>query len=166
MRIVLIGMMGSGKTSVGRELSALLGWPYVDNDDVLRERTGLSVGELFARHGEPEAHAAEARALAESLRRPGPVIVAVPGGAVLDPSSRELLAGERVVWLRARPETLAARVRGSARPLLGDDPDAAIAALEQQRRPHYARLAQLVVDVDDLAPAEIAARIAGQLGVC
>ena len=160
-RILLVGMMGAGKTTVGRLLAARLGWDYVDSDADVEEQTGLTVPELFARQGESAFRGAEAASLLRACTSSRPVVVSVAGGAVLNPENRALLRScGRVVWLRARPETLAARVGdGAGRPLLDDDPAGALIALDAARRPFYAEVADEAVDVDDLGPDEVVALI-------
>ena len=109
-------MMGSGKTTVGRELSARTGWPYVDNDDLLREQTGREPAEIRATEGEDVLHLAESDALDAALGLKPPTIVGVAAAAVLDPAAREALRdGGHVVWLRARPETLFERISSGPR---------------------------------------------------
>jgi shikimate kinase len=159
--ILLIGMMGAGKTTVGTTLAGQLGWRYLDSDREVQEATGRTVPQLFAERGEAAFRAAEAAALQLALTGPQPTVVSVAGGAVLDPDNRTLIGRSGlVVWLRARPETLAARVGdGAGRPLLGDDPASALVELDRVRRPIYAELADLVVDVDDLTPEEVADRV-------
>jgi shikimate kinase len=160
-RILLVGMMGAGKTTTGRSVAARLGWDYLDSDAEVERVTGSTVPELFARHGEQAFRDAEADALRQACASTTPVVVSVAGGAVLRPENRELLrASGRVIWLRARPETLAARVGdGTGRPLLDDDPAAALVALDAVRRPLYAEVADETIDVDDLSPAEVVAQI-------
>ena len=99
--------------------------------------------------------------LAESCASASPLVISVAGGAVLDPGNRALIARSgTVVWLRARPETLGTRVGdGVGRPLLGEDPTEAMGRLLTARAPFYTELADLVIDVDDLTPAEVAAHI-------
>jgi len=154
--LLLVGMMGAGKTTVGRLLAERLGRPYRDSDAMVEAATGHSVRELFASDGEATFRAAESAALRSAVLPP-PAVISVAGGAVLDPANRVLLAESgTVVWLRAQPETLAARVGdGAGRPLLGSDPPRVLADLDAVRRPLYAQLADAVVDVDELEPAEV-----------
>jgi shikimate kinase len=136
-RIILVGMMGVGKTTTGRLLAERLDWPYLDSDEQVMADTGRSVPELFAERGEAAFRAEEERVLAEALAGEGPVVVSAAGGVVLSPANRELLARSgTVVWLRADPGVLAGRVGdGAGRPLLDDDPASALSALDAVRRP-------------------------------
>jgi shikimate kinase len=163
--VFLVGMMGSGKTTIGRLLADRLGWRHLDSDEQVALDTGLTVPEIFAQRGEPAFRAAEARALAAAAVADTPTVVSVAGGAVLDPDNRHVLRrGGVVVWLRARVETLARRVGdGAGRPLLGDDPAAALRRLYAQRRPVYQELAQVVVDVDGVDALTVAERVLGAL---
>jgi shikimate kinase len=160
-RILLVGMMGAGKTTTGRLVAEKLGWDYLDSDAEVVRTTGLTVPELFARDGEEAFRDAETDALRRACATADAVVVSVAGGAVLRPENRSLLrASGRVVWLRARPETLAARVGdGAGRPLLDGDAPAALMSLESVRRPYYAEVADETIDVDDFAPDEVAAQI-------
>ena len=160
-RVVLVGMMGVGKTTVGRALAARLGWRFLDSDAMVEESTGSTVAELFASRGEDAFRAEETRALAEALSADGPAVVSAAGGSVLTPENRSLLSGVgAVVWLRADPATLAARIgTGEGRPLLADDPATALAELDAVRRPHYGEVADVIVDVDDLDPPTVVDRI-------
>jgi shikimate kinase len=165
-RILLVGMMGAGKSTTGRLLAGRLGWAYLDSDEQVERDTGRSVPQIFATEGEAAFRAAESRVLAEALAAPGPAVVSVAGGAVLDPANRVALAAAGpVVWLRARPETLAARVGdGAGRPLLEQDQAATLAALDEVRRPLYAELATVVVDVDRRDPEAVVAAVLAALG--
>jgi shikimate kinase len=162
-RILLVGMMGAGKTTAGKRVAQALGWDYLDSDAEVERATGATVPELFARQGEAAFRDAETAALRRACASTAPVVVSVAGGAVLRPENRQLIRSSgRVVWLRARPETLASRVGdGAGRPLLDDDPAAALVALDAVRRPLYAEVAEEIIDVDDLGPAEVAALIIG-----
>ncbi len=166
-RLVLIGMMGAGKTTVGRMVAAQLGWRYLDSDEQVMTATGRTVAELFAEQGEAAFRAEEARVLAEALSGRDPVVVAAAGGVVLAQANRTLLARSgTVVWLRADPSTLAQRVgSGDHRPLLGEDAPTALVALDAVRRPFYADLATVVVDVDELSAGEVAEQVMQRAGL-
>ncbi|MGZ8771190.1 MAG: shikimate kinase [Aeromicrobium sp.] len=158
-RVLLIGMTGAGKTTVGRELSAQTGWPFVDNEEVLRRQTGREPAEIRATEGEDVLHVAESDALDEALGLVPPTIIGVAAAAVLDPAAREALReGGHVVWLRARPETLLGRVSPGGGQ--GDATD--LDWLRRRAREHqmlYASVASRIVDVDDRTPAETAGEI-------
>jgi shikimate kinase len=163
-RVLLIGMMGSGKTTVGRELAALTGWPYIDNDDVLRRQTGREPAEIREREGEDVLHLAESDALDEALGVDPPTIIGVAAAVVLDEAAREALRdGGHVVWLRARPETLLERIgSGTGRRADATDPDW-LRKQARERETLYASVASQIVDVDDRTPAEAAAVILKRL---
>ena len=165
--VFIVGMMGSGKTTIGRLLAERLGWRHLDSDEQVGRDTGQTVPEIFAQRGEPAFRAAEARALAAAAVADTPTVVSVAGGAVLDPDNRHVLRrGGVIVWLRARVETLAQRVGdGAGRPLLGDDPAAALRRLYAERRPVYQQLAQVVVDVDGVDARTVAERVLAALPV-
>jgi shikimate kinase len=165
-RILLIGMMGAGKTTVGRLTAAQLDWAYFDSDAEVESDTGLTVPELFAAQGEEAFRDAESRALERACASEVPCVVSVAGGAVLREENRRRIAtGGTVVWLRAEVETLSRRVGdGAGRPLLGGDPEEALRILDSIRRPLYADLADLAVDVDDRTAADVAAEIVTVLG--
>ncbi|HEY3701658.1 MAG TPA: shikimate kinase [Acidimicrobiales bacterium] len=163
--VFIVGMMGSGKTTVGRLLAERLGWRHLDSDEQVGRDTGQTVPEIFAQLGEPAFRAAEASALAAAAVADTPTVVSVAGGAVLDPDNRHVLRrGGVIVWLRARVETLAQRVGdGAGRPLLGDDPAGALGRLYAERRPVYQELAQVVVDVDGVDAQTVAERVLAAL---
>jgi shikimate kinase len=160
-RILLVGMMGAGKTTVGRALEVTLGWRYLDNDELLGRAAGMKTRSLHELRGEAVLRRAESLALTAALDEPGPLVAGVAGGIVTDPLDRERLqTGGFVVWLRASMDTLLRRVRDTDRPWLGNDPRAALTALYAGRAELYASVADLVVDVDELPPQLVAMRIA------
>jgi shikimate kinase len=154
-------MMGSGKSTIGRRLADRLGWTYLDSDEVVERETGRTVEEIWKADGEAAFRVHETRVLAEALSSPEPAVVSAAGGVVLQPENRQRLrANGPVVWLRARVETLAGRVRGGeGRPLLAGDPEGALRRLLEERGPYYEEVADVVVDVDDLEPAAVVERV-------
>jgi shikimate kinase len=160
-RVLLIGMMGAGKSTTGRLLAQRLGWPYLDSDDEIERQTGQTVPEIWKARGEAAFRAEESRVLAEAVTSVGPAVVSVAGGAVLDPDNRaRIRSAGLVVWLRAEVAVLALRVGdGQGRPLLDGGPAAALSRLYEARAPIYAELANVVFDVDRLPPPEVVDRI-------
>jgi shikimate kinase len=153
-------MMGSGKTSAGRQVAAALGRRFVDSDEQVEAATGRTVREIFETDGEPAYRVHEREALVSALAVAEPSVVAAAGGVVLDAGNRAALRRATVVWLRARPEVLASRVtRGDHRPLLADDPLGTLTRLTDERRHLYEEVADHVVDVDELGSAQVAARV-------
>ena len=159
-RIVLIGMMGAGKSTVGASLSALTGWPYIDNDQIVEQMVGMPTRDLQQQRGVEAMRAAESAAALQGLAMPTPLIAGAAAGIVLDPVvSAKVHDGAFVVFLRARIETLAKRVQGTYRPWLGADPEATLRTLYEGREPLYEKLAHLVIDVDETTPDADARRI-------
>ena len=146
--IALVGLMGVGKTTVGRRLANRLGREFVDADAEIEAAAAMTVSDIFAKLGEPEFRAGEARVIRRLLDGE-PKVLATGGGAMLNPDTRALLKTRSVsVWLRADLDVLAARVsRRDTRPLLrGKDPRQVLGALAEARYPIYAE-ADLAVDV-------------------
>lgn len=159
-RVLLVGMMGTGKTTVGTRLSRLLGWRYLDNDELLAMAVGLDTRRLQKKYGERALRSAESGALTVALSEAPPLVASVAGGIVIDPLDRERLRGGGfVVWLRARIGTLAARVSGTDRPWLGRDPATSLRRLYAGRADLYSSVASFTVDVDTLPADVIAERI-------
>jgi shikimate kinase len=149
-------MPGAGKSSVGRRLAKRLERPFVDADDELVRRSGRSVRDWFAGEGEVAFRTAESALLADLLAAPGPSVVAAGGGVVLDPANRALLRERAtVVWLRAGVPYLLSRVlqKQDHRPLLDEDPEAALTRLHEARAPLYAEVAAITVDVEPFREA-------------
>jgi shikimate kinase len=156
--LVLVGLMGTGKTTVGQLLAATLHRPFVDSDAVVEAHTGRTVREIFEADGEAAYRPLETAALVDALVSPEPAIIAAAGGVVLSPVNRKALrdlAG-RVVWLRADTGVLVERTAtADHRPLLDGDPAAALAAMARDRTSLYAEVADQIVDIDDKTPAEV-----------
>jgi shikimate kinase len=161
--VVLVGFMGSGKTSVGRELAALLGWSFLDLDTLIEERAGRSVADVFRESGEPAFRAAELLAAREAATR-GRCVIAAGGGAFAEPATRAALrAGASCVYLECDLQTILARVpRDGSRPLAGNRER--MRRLLQARESSY-RAADLRVDASRGTPAELAVMIARALGI-
>ncbi len=160
--IVLVGLMGAGKTSVGRRLAKLLGAPFTDADDEIVAAAGMSIPEIFETYGEGAFRDLERRVIARLLGE-SPRVLAFGGGAFMDPATRAL-AKERAetVWLRADLDTLVARTlrRRTSRPLLaGGDPREVLADLMEKRHPVYAE-AEHVIDSGSLSPEALAQALA------
>ncbi|MGH9305226.1 MAG: shikimate kinase, partial [Acidimicrobiales bacterium] len=136
--------------------------PFRDSDAEIEAKTGKTVPEIFGERGEAAFRAEEKMVLAAALCCDVPSVIAVAGGAVLDPESRRRIRrGGVVIWLRAAPETLAERVgAGRGRPLLEHDPVAMLRHLDALRRPVYAGIADGIVDVDGMMPVGNAERVA------
>jgi shikimate kinase len=163
--VVLVGMMGVGKSSLARRLGRSLQRPVFDTDAEIVSRTGRTIPEIFTAEGEPRFRDLEVEVLADLLARPESSVIAAAGGVVLRSENREALrrAGT-VVWLRAPVEVLLTRVvNGSHRPALAEDPEATLRAMESDREALYAEVADLAVDTArrfDTILAEILAVIA------
>jgi shikimate kinase len=160
-RLLLVGMMAVGKTTVGQLGAKRLGWSFLDSDAQLLADAGRSAQEIFDTDGDEALRTFESQVLVEAIAQPTPVVIAVAGGVVLSEANRALLVRSGVVvWLRATVATLGERVsRGGARPRLGEDPVRSLHDLYRTRHPLYAAVAGFVIDVDDLAPEEIVTRI-------
>jgi shikimate kinase len=167
--IVLVGMMGAGKSSIGRRLAARLGLTFVDADSEIEERAGMTIPELFDMHGEAYFRAGEARVLARLLDG-GPQVLATGGGAFMNADTRALICVKGIsVWLKAEFDLLLRRIkRRNDRPLLQtDDPASRLHELIEQRYPIYA-LADLTVHSREVPHEtiveEIIAALAGKFG--
>jgi shikimate kinase len=165
--VALVGLSGSGKSTVAPLLASRLGRrSVVDLDRVIEERHGATVAEIFATQGEAGFRSAETEALAEALADADSVI-ATGGGAVLSAENRAMLASDAyTVWLRAHPDHLRQRLSGTteARPLLEGDPAFALTRLANERDALYSAVADLIVDVEGLDPAGVVDEIVDAFG--
>ena len=162
--VALVGLMGAGKSTVGRRLAARLDMPFVDVDSEVEKAAGQAIPQIFACHGEDAFRAGESRVIARLLQG-RPQVLATGGGAFMDPPTRARIAAAAVsVWLRADIEALLARVAGSDdRPLLAGGPRREmLAQLMAERHPVYAT-ADIAVDSGAGSPDEVAWRIVAAL---
>lgn len=150
--LILVGLMGSGKSSVGRRVAEVVGRPFVDTDQVIENREGRSIRQMFDDLGEDGFRDIESEVLRDVLADGTPSVVATGGGVVSREENRRLLAGHDVVWLRASVDTLAERLANgtSRRPLLDGDPRQRLVELDERRRDLYQDVASTIVDVDGL----------------
>lgn len=165
-RVFLVGLSGSGKSTVGRLVAERLGWQFVDTDAVVEQRTGRTVETVFAEEGEAAFRLLEATVLGEIATRSG-VVVATGGGAPTSSAGREAIATGLVIWLDVTPERAASRLAAdsatAARPLLAGDPLARLEALFEARRPLYEQSDHSIA-VDYYSPAQVAERIVTLVG--
>lgn len=148
--LVLIGMMGAGKTTVGRRLAGKLGRGFLDSDEEIEKAAQMSIPEIFEQRGEPEFRAGETRVIARILRD-ADIVLATGGGAFVNPETRALVKAEAIsVWLKADFDLLFARVsRRSNRPLLRtENPRGTLKKLIDERYPIYAEADVTVVSRD------------------
>ncbi len=146
--LVLIGLMGAGKTTVGERCAQRLGRQFVDTDDLVVAQAQMPIDEIFRVYGEPKFRELERDVVADVCASPAPLVIGCGGGTVLDPENRrKLRAAGVVVWLRAPAAVLAARVGdGAGRPLLAGGPERALSRLEAAREPAYEAAAHVEVD--------------------
>lgn len=153
--VVLVGPPGAGKTTVGRRLAERLGVGFLDTDTAVEARAGKPVPEIFVTDGEPVFRRLEREAVAAALAEHDGVL-SLGGGAVLDPSTRELLRAHRVVFLDVDLAAATHRVGlDTPRPLLIGNPRATLRQQLADRRPHYLEVATAVVATSALSPAEV-----------
>lgn len=156
--VVLIGMMGAGKSTIGRALAERMRRTLLDTDQMVESRAGRSVRRIFADDGEAVFRAMETAALGEALAASPPVVVAAAGGVVLAEANRSALAasGAKVVWLCASPALLARRTaRGGHRPLLDGDRLGTLQRMYVEREPLYRAVADVIVSVDHRSVGDV-----------
>jgi len=160
---ILIGPPGAGKSTVGRLVGALLGAEFLDTDTVVEQEAGKPVSDIFISDGEAAFRELERAAVARMVASHRGIL-ALGGGAVMDPASRALLAGQRVVYLETGFAAAAHRTgMDSPRPMLMGNPRARLKELLAQRLPVYEELAWVTVTTDDRDPQEIADEIAATI---
>jgi shikimate kinase len=160
--LVLIGLMGAGKTTVGQRCAELLGRAFLDTDQLVEANTAMGVADIFELHGEQQFRILERDAVADASASPVPLVIACGGGAVLDADNRRILRSNGVVvWLRASPAVLGERVSGGKRPLLAGPapPVVTLERLTELRGPAYEAAAHLSVGTEGLTVDEVAARV-------
>lgn len=167
--VVIVGLMGSGKTSVATRVAEALGRPLHDSDEDLQEWYGRNAAEHVEKYGAGVLHTREARqlreALAQALAQDPPPVVAAAASVVEDPACRETLADALVVWLDAPPPVLADRMRdGAHRPHFEADLEKMLTGQRERRAGWFAEVADLVIDVDRVGPDEAAAMVLAALG--
>lgn len=163
--VVLVGPPGSGKTATAAALARLLGTTSRDTDQDVEATTGSLVGDLFVEHGEEHFRSLERLAVAAALDEHDGVL-AVGGGAVIDPDTRDRLAGRTVVFLDVGIKDAASRIGFNRdRPLLLGNPRAQWIRLMEQRRPVYQEVASVTVGTDGLSPEQVAEEIVRQAGL-
>ncbi|HEY7522408.1 MAG TPA: shikimate kinase [Candidatus Limnocylindrales bacterium] len=157
--LVVVGLMGSGKTTLGRALAKELGRRFVDSDTALEQATGETAREIADDEGLDRLHVLEAKVLHDTLESDEPSVVASAASTIEDDGARAALTNPDVgvIWLRGTPATLAGRVTATTD---GHRPSAALAAIDEQaprREPLYGSVADITIDVDDLAPRDVVA---------
>jgi shikimate kinase len=163
-QLVLLGLMGSGKSSVAAALARRTGAAVLDNDALLEDQTGADARRLEEWYGSDWLHRQELEIVRAALDRPGPVVITAAASVADREAAAEVLAPATVVWLRTEIDTLVERVSGDRdsagdhRPERGDVREMLIGQVEG-RSPRYRALADVVVDTDDVTPDEVAARI-------
>jgi shikimate kinase len=155
--VACIGLMGSGKSTIGRLVAEHLGWSFVDVDDLIETTTGCSVAELWEQGGEAAYRPLEHEIVVDVLGAMHHSVLATPGGVVLDREATAAIESPDVVavYLRAGPDVLAERIahdHGHQRPLVDDHPGAVMRAMHAARDTTYLSLADQVVEVDGLTP--------------
>ena len=167
--LVLVGLMGAGKTTVGKRCAEQLDRSFVDTDELVVDVAGIPFDELWAAEGESGFRARERIAVADVAASPAPLVIACGGGAVLDPDNRRVLrASGFVVWLEADPVVLATRLVGDdSRPLLaGGDRVTTLTRLAALRAPAYEDAADVTVETDGRSVDDVVDRVLGEFQAC
>jgi len=166
MNIVLIGFMGSGKSTVGRQLARQIGYQFVDTDQEVERLTGMTIKDIFAQYGESFFRQLEAKTIEAMLTRQN-IVLATGGGVVLDKKNvKNLRLIGKLFYLFATPERLAARIEHDSgiRPLLATENRMMTIAKMLKEREIYYQCADYVIDTSDLSVAEVVAQIINLMG--
>ena len=164
--IVLVGAMGSGKTTIGRRVAAALGRRFVDNDEALERTAGVTAAQLAARDGIEALHRAEAAIVLDALRASGDAVIAAAASTIADADVRSALRSDAwVAWLRADPESLAARLPGSpARPFADEDPQRLVREQSRSRDALFAETADATFDTSGTTVDDVVERVLESAG--
>ncbi len=164
--LVLIGLMGSGKTTIGRRVATETSRKFYDTDEMVEEDCGLKVRQIFSQWGEPEFRRLEHVALLTALAKKEPGVIAAAGGVVVSELNRQVLQSARdegrvrIVWLKADTSVLLWRVQnGVHRPLLDGDPEVAMKAMHDQRSQWYESLASAVISTDKQSALQVVSAV-------
>lgn len=162
VHLALVGMMGSGKTTIGVRVAAARHRPFLDSDQMIEAREGRTVRDIWLAEGEPAYRVMESEVLREALSSPDPVVIGAAGGVVLREENRRLLERDDVLTVRlhAAPEVLVGRVRSQDhRPLIDDDPLATLRRLTAERETLYREVADVTVEVGGATVEEITEQV-------
>ena len=163
--VALVGVPGAGKSTIGRALAQLLGVGFVDSDELIQLREARSVSDIFIEDGEDAFRGIERNVVAEAIGTADGVL-ALGGGAVLDPGTRELLSAVPTVWLTVESDTAVKRVGLNApRPMLLGNVRGQLKALAEERKPFYAEVSNATIDTTDRTPEQVCVDIVEALGL-
>ena len=164
MPIILVGVPGAGKTTVGQILAGKLQTSFIDTDQVIEQESGKSISDIFIQDGEPHFRLLEKNTIAKAMQNPQAVL-SIGGGALLDKDTRELVKKENCIWLQAGLSQAVDRVgMNRNRPLLLGNVRGQLAELMTAREPLYIECAKHAVDTNNMAPEEVADKIIEILG--
>jgi len=169
--VVFVGLMGAGKTAIGRKVAGMLGLPFIDSDHEIESVSRMTIPDLFERYGEAEFRGLEQRVIHRLLTENGPQVLSTGGGAFMNEQTREAIAEHGVsVWLKADLDLLMERVsKKQNRPLLkNDNPRAVLQKLMEERYPVYATARLAVITRDerkDVIAAEVVEALVGHFGM-
>ncbi len=162
-RLVLVGLPGTGKTTVARSLGALWGWDTLDTDDLVALDVGVAAPEYLRAQGEDSFRERELRVLEATIAQDRDVVIATGGGIVCTPAARVVLADECTLWLDCDDDVILTRLGDVERPLLGDRPAESLATLRRERTPWYRDVARARVDTSGTLE-EVVTNVAAAMG--